>query len=919
MAQSYTTNDGITLVNPGTYVSTQVKSGQGSIASAGVVTIIGEADEGPAYTDEPDLTLVAFTPDSFDLVLAKYTSGRIVEAFKGLVAAANDPAIIGGVSLVRVVKTNTSAAASAAMADVGFGTYATMTARKMGASGNLIRVQSAIATAEQAPVIDSIAYVPHQEVAPLSFSLRMNGGTKKTVSVTPKMAGPAFVAATEDVADGILVTGGTQVLPLASLVAIHITATASGTTLQLALAAGSVFSGSPAVGDVVVIPLTGDYGAAADSVVKGATGQNVGSYMITAISNTISSAVMMLQKLTATAPANVSSVAIAATTDIVLYKPITIVNATSQNRQALVGLHGTFNCTTNDGTNVVLVAPMAWAAMPQVGDYMKVSTAFAGITAGHYVVTTASTTSVSATRLSAGSAGATGSDATHTTPIVAGAEPVTIERPVVDGVSKSLEVIGDTTKFIYTPAAVPATISNSIESSGAEQSVTTTVSRGSVSASHTAGGEVVLAIGCSTDAATVVVAATSITFKVAGVTQFTTAFTSFPTLSDIAAFVSTKTGWSAAVTSARYNSASPSQLDKGTYGVSAASGFKAGQIKRDAYDWATEVSGDGLAVPTMTAVAGLPEVISTVFLSGGSKGGTTGANVISAIDACEDLTTNFIVPLFSADSTVDVLSGDTESTSTYTIDAINAYAKTHVIKMSELKMRRNRMALVSIADIYENCKEMAAEMSSFRVGVAFQPVKNVNTNGVIATFQPWMGAINAAGMQAAAGYKGIVKKFSNISGYIDPTGFRSNKPGDTEDALKSGLLILEKVPTGGFRWLSDQLSYSVDNNFVYNSLQAVYIADLMALTLIDRFDRAVVGRSVAEVSAQAALSILSAEMFNFLRLRWIAPSDDAILGYKNASVRLNGGVMQISVEVKLAGIIYFVPISFTISEVTQTA
>jgi hypothetical protein len=278
-----------------------------------------------------------------------------------------------------------------------------------------------------------------------------------------------------------------------------------------------------------------------------------------------------------------------------------------------------------------------------------------------------------------------------------------------------------------------------------------------------------------------------------------------------------------------------------------------------------------------------------------------------------------VVPLFSADASVDILTGDTESGSTYVLAAINSYVKSHVLNMSQLKQRRNRMAVVSKLGTYEECKDMASQMASARVGVAFQSPKNVNVAGQIVTFQPWMGACVAVGMQAAAGYKGIVKKFANISGFVDPSGFRSSKPGDTEDALKSGLLILEKVPTGGFRWVSDQLSYSVDNNFVYNSLQAVYVADLMALTLMDRFDRVVVGTSVAEVSAAAALAVLEAEMFNFRRLRWITASDDAIKGYKNASVCLTGGVMQINVEVKLAGLIYFVPISFTVSEVSQSA
>jgi hypothetical protein len=60
-------------------------------------------------------------------------------------------------------------------------------------------------------------------------------------------------------------------------------------------------------------------------------------------------------------------------------------------------------------------------------------------------------------------------------------------------------------------------------------------------------------------------------------------------------------------------------------------------------------------------------------------------------------------------------------------------------------------------------------------------------------------------------------------------------------------------------------------------------------------------------------------MFNFLRLKWIAPSDDAPKGYKNASVKINGPVMAIALEIKLAGLLYFIPITLNIGQVEQTA
>jgi hypothetical protein len=324
----------------------------------------------------------------------------------------------------------------------------------------------------------------------------------------------------------------------------------------------------------------------------------------------------------------------------------------------------------------------------------------------------------------------------------------------------------------------------------------------------------------------------------------------------------------------------------------------------------------------MTAVSGLPETVSPdQFLSGGSKAGSSASDFTSAIDAVEKLDTNFIVPCISVDSLEDIGLGETESASTYTIDAINSYVKSHILKMSTIEMRKNRQAVCSKRAPYEDVKTAASEIAAFRVGLAFQDAKNFSVaTGGIKQFQPWMSAVIACGMQAAAGYKGLVKKGANVSGIISPYGdFDPSNPGDRKDALKAGLLFMERIPTGGFRWASDQTTYSIDNNFVYNSLQAVYVADLITLSLIQTFDRLVVGKSVAEISAAAALSILEGEMFNYKRLRWIAASDDAPKGFKNPSAKLSGPVMEISCEIKLAGLIYFVPIYMSVSQVEQSA
>lgn len=923
MAQSFTTNDGITLVNPGTYVSTQVISRQAGVAAAGVVTLVGEADEGPGFQDEADLNEVAFTPDQYGEVLQKYGSGRLVDAFRAIVAAANDPNIVGAVSLVRMVKTNQSAAAAASQAR-GFEdapVFAALTAKRRGASGNLIKYRSDTATAEVAPTTGQFAYCPVSSGS-VSMAARANGGDKQSVSITAKMDAPTLRSLIEDVSKGILVTGGSQkdVIPSSGKTLSASAPTSS--TLVVTLQSGNTWANSPSVGDSAVIPASGDYGSAQDSAVVGSTGANAGSYVVTAVTNTLSSATISLKRISSGSCEAGSGTTHADLTDLILYSPMTIKNQSGEDRGSLVGVNGTYNCTSNDGTSVVLEVPAGkqWASQPKVGDTLAVDAAFAGIEAGHYQVTASSSTTVSAYRLSEGSAGATGSDVVALAPTKE-TQPVKVLAPVLNGAGKTLSVEGDVSAvFRNINTTADAGLSNSQKISAAELKNQMTYSKGSLSESVTSGGEVVLTVGCTEEDATVEVTSTKVDFKISGASEFSCLFSQFKTLKDLADFASSQTGWSASTTSPKYNNASPSDLDKGEFGASGISSHKNCRLKRDASQWKKDQAASTLVSVALVDDSGLPEEAADKFLSGGAKNGTSSAQFTAAIDKIEKLTTNFIVPLVSQDADADIEDEETESSSTYTVDAVNAYVKSHVIKMSTVKMRKNRSAIVSKRAEYSDVKDAAGEMSSFRVGMTFQDVRNVSADGTIKVFQPWMGSVVAVGMQSAAGFRGIVKKFANVTGIsVASDDFDSSNPGESEDALKAGLMFMERVPTGGFRWVSDQLTYSVDNNFVYNSLQAVYLADLITAILIDQFDRLVVGKSVAEISATAALSILESEMFNFLRLRWIAPSDDAPNGYKNALVRLNGGVMQISVEIKLAGLIYFVPIQLSVSEVQQTA
>jgi hypothetical protein len=396
--------------------------------------------------------------------------------------------------------------------------------------------------------------------------------------------------------------------------------------------------------------------------------------------------------------------------------------------------------------------------------------------------------------------------------------------------------------------------------------------------------------------------------------------TQYRTVADLATFIASQTGYSA-LASASAQQHSPANLDSvSAIGIAATgASLKPGRVKKAASDFQKVLATSRAFLFVPTAQAGLPNpMASAAFLSGGLRGATLAADVINAINQLAGIQLNIIVPLFSRDASADIADGMTDSASTYTIDAVHAATKSHCIQFSTPSLKRNRICILSFWGDYVTSKQKAQSLASFRCSLTMQRPSQSNSQGVIVSFLPWYAACLAAGMQAGGFYKSITNKFANLISFQDPVGFDSGSPGDAEDALSAGLLFLMKE-TAGDRWVSDQTTYGFDTNFVYNSIQAVYTSDILALDLTDSFQRNFVGKSLADVDASTALSFLATKMDGYKKLKLIASSDDAPLGYKNPKVSILAPEMDVSVEIKLATAVYFVPITINISQVQQTA
>jgi hypothetical protein len=930
MAFTYTDPSGYTLIVPDSAVTVNVASNPTGIATTGVVALVGEADQGPAWDDpsEGKLANNVFGPGDISKLVAKYGTGRLIDAFRAAVTPSASQAIQGAPQSIVIVKVNEGVRASKATQD----NHGMFVAKLAGQPGNLIYFQIQDTTLEAAPTSGQFSYVPNSSGA--SLAARVNGGAKQTLAISANET-PAALASALTSLSGINAVGGTNRLALGSGGQVA-SLSVSGQNVNVTLTAPTLFSVAPQVGDTMQIP--------SGSVLAGSGNANVGWYVVTAISNTTSLAQLSATKITAGAPVAVSSATITGTpsNDLIDWSYLQINNLSGTDRQILTGLTGQTITSVAVGSNLTmtLAAGQLWASSPRVGDWVSIpsGSAFAGAgnaNIGWYQITSTANNSSSAfitmSRLSNGSPVSVAS-----TPIAAISDVQDLDQQI-KGAGKTMELYdnGGATNvgnmFLNQGTTSAASFLGTLLESDAQLQKTINLVSSTKQENYTVGGNIVFSLGYNGTTASASIN------QVSGQNIFTTTVTGgqganlsinlsqLSTINDLVNLINSNTGYSASLFSSLQGQRPISVLDQvQSIGIASDEGFQPGEIKSDLYDLTLgtrSLASSQLAGYGAIAKAGLPSAQAATFLANGAKGGSTGLDWSNAIDALAGVTCNFVVPLVSQDATLDIASGLTDPSSTYTVRAVNSLVKSHVIAMSTPKVKKHRSALCSIRDTFANAQAEAQNLASFRVTCSFQDVFNVSqSTGNTTQFQPWMGAAVAAGMQAAGGYKAIFNKSINISGVIQAANdFDDGDVSDVEDALLAGLLPIQAQPNGGFAYPSDQTTYGVDKNFVYNSLQAVYVSDIMALSLAQSLKTAFVGQSVADVSAALAVGFCKAKMAEFLHNKYTVATAKAPGGYNSIDVQINAGVMSVKIDLIEAGAIYFIPIDLTIEGISTSA
>lgn len=942
---------------PGSYVQTKVIDNQAGTLSTGVIALIGEADLGPDFTQETDLP--SYGPDEFSAVQLKYGSGPLVDAFFRATVASNDPLITNTFTRAIIVKTNPSSRASNSLLRAGLANYSVIASKNYGALENQIAVQ-VITETEFAPTTGLFSYVPAGD--DFKLSARVNGGAKSTVTVSANTAVSSLAALLQTNIPKTLVKGGLNRGTLSATMSsdlISLTPASPG-SLQVTFTLGgaATWAVTPSVGDTLVLPDNNDYSLTPASTLLGVPlDANRGTYIVTgATSNTITAIkVRDYDSSSVTAPTQVINSLVTHVNTIVCYSPLEMKVMDGVNRGVLSGLTGKDISTSvsNSTITITLETGSVWAALPQAGDWLQFPDAHS--LAGWYQVTgatsgtAANASTIVATRLSDGAV--TGTGAAPISPT----NTFTVLKPALDGIGKALELYdgGGTEALSTLPLKFMALAPNTnvswistalapkLLTSATESFTTISAVRSSsaISEDTTAGGDIVLSVGYKGNGlattGTLTISGTTLTTSVVGGNgqALNVNLTQFGTIGDLVAYLNAQPGYVAQAASnaiaakpLNYTLSTGSKatiLDKGTWSIASELGAAPGRIKKDAYAFWEAVSGDmtlvQLGLTSAAASAGLPETQALFFLTNGGRGATSNSTIQAALVQLERSTLNFIVPLFSRDASVDSAQGLTDLSSSYTIAQIHDLVKTHILLMSQVKRRKWRQAFLSIKGSFTQARSAASSVASARASMTFQDVITTSAAGESVQYQPWMAAVLAASMQAGGFNEPIVKKAVNVSGVLMADGSYGDSISEQENALDAGLLPLELAAGVGVRWVSDQTTYTTDTNFVYNSIQAMYMVDVLAALIAFRMERKFVGRPLSQVPAAVMRTFLEAIMREALALGVTCPSDGAPQGYKDASIEIRAPAAYVKVTASLDSGLYFVLTTAFITKVTSAA
>lgn len=329
---------------------------------------------------------------------------------------------------------------------------------------------------------------------------------------------------------------------------------------------------------------------------------------------------------------------------------------------------------------------------------------------------------------------------------------------------------------------------------------------------------------------------------------------------------------------------------------------------------------------------GVPANITSESMTGGAKGASVNSDFSTGLSKSLGEVYEVAVPCISQDATADILLGQTDSGSTYTIASVLAALSSHLILRGNTKNRREAQGFAGFRSTTKaTWYAQAQSLASFRVQLAGQDVLFLGVDGNLSWKQPHVMAALMAGARLGSDVgEPLTYKYINIAGAghaVNPeTGIEAGDFDpivDVDTAIDAGVTFVERPSSGGFRVVVDNTTYGADENFVFNRGSVIEAADFVAKTLRQQTEAVFIGTKISNGQAASIKTFIRSLLLqlNDPSNQIITSSDDAPNGFKEESfvVTINGNTARVQVEIKPVQGLDFILLDLTLGDISQSA
>lgn len=401
-------------------------------------------------------------------------------------------------------------------------------------------------------------------------------------------------------------------------------------------------------------------------------------------------------------------------------------------------------------------------------------------------------------------------------------------------------------------------------------------------------------------------------------------------LKGLAAFIDGKVGFSASLVTNKYAAKSGNELDA----VSALDVTSAKSLYRLQYE-ILEILNDSSRISAKLGTAvveGLPEEISSKFLTGGAQGASVNSDFSNGLAQSLAETYNVALPAISRDAADDIADAEfTDSGSTYDIASVLAALDAHLRLRGDTESRKEAQGMAGVRDEDKADSFVKAEnLGSELVQIAMQDVQVVDAFGSLSWKHPHVQAALFAGIRlgTAVGEPLTHKRIAAnaVGHYVDAStgisGGDFNSDLDRNQAIDSGITFTEKAGSIN-RIVVDNTTYGVDGSFVFNRGSVVEAAQFVAKDIRGIAEEVFIGRKVSNGAAQSIKNVIRNRLIELNQpdVNIITASSDAPQGFVEETfvVEVEGNTARVQVEVKPVQGLDFIFITFTLGDISQSA